>query len=124
MLTTKASAWGFNGGLYHLPMKPPFLALILVLALTGCSWGFTERVPDNWTPEEHVQCTSTPWLALVDVMVPLSLLVTGNVLDERKNNNAILIGVTGLATLPLGIASAITGLVWTGTCQDAKQGNP
>lgn len=112
--------------------------IIAALALTGCSWAFTTKVPDKWTPNQELRCTSHKWLSAVDTLVPPGLLATAIISfaklvdapddpddysDEERVWEQIfpLALVTGGIGLITGWPSASNGSTWADTCRDAKK---
>ena len=96
------------------------LPLLLALTLSSCSWVGMTRVPDNWEAASDFEpsCTSAPWLPLADILVPVGLIGIGGTGGRLAPPPLTSLGIV---MLPIGVASALTGLVWAHTCRNAKE---
>ena len=111
--------------------------IIAALALTGCSWIATAKVPDKWTPNQELKCTSHKWLVATDIFVPLALVAVAvssivpkyseedpdSLSDSKKRwvHAGELATVVGVPWLLVVWASASHGSAWVNTCRDAKK---
>ncbi|HKU37018.1 MAG TPA: hypothetical protein VJR89_02690 [Polyangiales bacterium] len=103
--------------------------LIVPMSTSGCSFLFTDTVPDNPTQLKYFDCTSTPGLAVADGVSAVSNGVSGVVTlttseeeFESENDGAsrnLVAGVT-LGIAAIMVASGIYGLVHSERCRRAK----
>ncbi|HEY8945545.1 MAG TPA: hypothetical protein VIM73_14855 [Polyangiaceae bacterium] len=109
-------------------MKVSVAALAMVVA--GCSFTFTDTVPERHAHMKYFDCTSTPGLAVADGFLAVSSVVAAATTfskseEEYKayNNDASRDLVGGL-TVAQGIvfaASGMYGLVHSQRCRGAKR---
>jgi hypothetical protein len=106
------------------------LALIPPLMLTsGCSFTFTDTVPDNPTKLKYFDCTNTPGLAVADGVIAVSNGVSGVMTltqdkdefsDENDGASRDLVGGIALGIAAVMVASGIYGIVHSENCRRAK----
>lgn len=105
------------------------VVLILPVSTSGCSFLFTETVPDNPTQLKYFDCTSTPGLAVADGVIAVSntvgavTILTKSKQEYADQNNGVnrnlAAGITiGIAAVVA--ASGIYGLVQSERCRRAK----
>jgi len=106
------------------------LALIPPLMFaSGCSFIFTDIVPDNPAQLKYFDCTSTPGLAVADGVIAVAQGVSGVATftqskeEYEAENDGVsrdLVGGIALGLAAVMLASGIYGIVHAETCRHAK----
>ena len=92
----------------------------LVASTGGCSWLFTQPLPDDWQNWERLDCSTSPGPALIDTALALSNAGTTIYAAgfTSGSGRALSIAVGAVATT-VWLSSAIYGFSKTAACRDA-----
>ncbi|HKP59159.1 MAG TPA: hypothetical protein VJV78_20695 [Polyangiales bacterium] len=119
-------------GTLGVPMFRRLIVAIVIpplLSTGGCSFLFTETVPDNPTELKYFDCTNTPGLAVADGVIAVANGVTGvsaltqskeEFSDKNDGASRDLIAGVSLGFAALMVASGIYGIVQSQRCRGAK----
>lgn len=100
-----------------------------LLCASGCSFVFTETVPDNPGQLKYFDCTNTPGLSVADGVIAIANGVTGVTTftqskEEFENENdgasRDLVGGVALGLAAVMLASGIYGIIQSERCRHAK----